>query len=572
MYGIGRHKEQEAMDFNNRFLERVRIPGLAVEAGEFYDVRDALSKDIAVYRYKKKQPLLWVVFMGGTGTGKSTLFNALCSATISAAGMERPTTAAPVMYVHAKHSLDNTFHFSNPVSGEESTPSHAPTAVKGLIIFEHDRDEIDHLVMVDTPDLDSIDRENRRMAEDLYRLADLIIFVTSQEKYADEIPSRTFGRVKKEGMPYFFLFNKADPAATRDEIIDFFRNRGMELDGDRICFIPYTPAPSVQTIAGQEAFSGFAARFFETVRKETLPDFLDERRHRRRARLRHSIDSFLDLVERENGAAERWLHQIDALFEEQGSVLFRPFEAHFKRDNEGHIRQEIRKIYSRYDILSKPRHYIKQLVLAPLRLLGLRERGADHVRRKDLARIQKQADITPILSAISATNRRVLETLSPGTPGAPFSEALHRDTLAFSDKEVRDRIERLQEGLIEWLEAKFRELARGIPKYKEVGIYSTAILWGGLILSFEIVLLGGIGFIEAALDSFLAPLVTKGSVSLFAYREIQAIAREMDARYRKGVLEILEEQKQRYASSLEPFLIREETIRELKDLKTELGS
>jgi len=560
------------MDFDNRLLERVRIPGLAMEAQEFYDVRDALSKDIAVYRYKKTQPLLWVVFVGGTGTGKSTLFNALCGAAISAAGMERPTTAAPVVYVHATHSLDTAFPFSNPVSGEESAPSHAPTAGKEMIVFEHDRNEIDHLVMVDTPDLDSVDRENRRMAEDLYRLADLIIFVTSQEKYADEIPSRTLGRVKNEGVPYFFLFNKADPAATRDEVIDFFRNRGLALDGDRVWFIPYTPAPSVQTIAGQEAFGGFAARFFETVRKETFPDFLDERRHSRRARLIDAIDSFLDLVKRENGAAERWIHQLETLFEEQGNALFRPFEAHFKRDNQGHIQREIRRIYSRYDILSKPRHYIKQLALAPLRLLGLRERDADHARRKDLARIQKQADITPILAAISAANRRVLETLTPETPGSPFSEALHRDTLAFSDTEVRDRIERLQEGLIEWLEGKFRELARGIPKYKEVGIYSTAILWGGLILSFEIVLLGGIGFIEAALDSFLAPLVTKGSVSLFAYREIQAIAREMDARYRKGVLEILEEQKQRYASSLEPFLIREEMIRELKDLKTELES
>jgi GTPase Era involved in 16S rRNA processing len=192
-----------------------------------------------------------VVFVGGTGTGKSTLFNVLCGAAISAAGMERPTTAAPVVYVHATHSLDTAFPFSNPVSGEESALSHASTAGKEMIVFEHDRNEIDHLVMVDTPDLDSIDRENRRMAEDLYRLADLIIFVTSQEKYADEIPSRTLGRVKNEGVPYFFLFNKADPAATRDEVIDFFRNRGLAPDGDRYGFIPYTPALLFRRLSGR---------------------------------------------------------------------------------------------------------------------------------------------------------------------------------------------------------------------------------------------------------------------------------------------------------------------------------
>jgi len=560
-----------AMDSYNRLLKRVEIPGLTIETKEFYDLRDALSKDIAVFLYKEKQPLIWVVFVGGTGTGKSTLFNALCGASISTVGMERPTTDVPVVYIRTKNSLDETFPFPDFPGGPENAETRNHGTGKRLIVVQHDRDEIDHLAVVDTPDLDSLDLENRRMAEDLYRLADLIIFVTSQEKYADEIPSRTLGRVEKEERPYFFLFNKADPANTGEEIIDFFRKRGLALDDKRVWFIPYMPAPSLQMFAGQEEFGRFAARFSETVRKETSRDFLSDQRNRRRAMLKRSVDSFLDLAERENTAAGRWLQQLGALFEEQGRALFHQFETRFKRDNQGHIQQEIRRIYSRYDILSKPRHYVKQLVLAPLRLLGLRDRDADRVHRKDLAQIQKQADITPILSAISAANRRVLETLFPETPGSAFSEALHRDALVLSDKEVQDRVGRLQERLIEWLEGKFSELARGIPRYKELGIYSTAIMWGGLILSFEVVLGGGISFIEAALDSFLAPLVTRGSVNLFAYHEIQGIARELDTGYREGILDILEEQKQRYASCLEPFLISGETIKGLQDLKEELG-
>ncbi len=145
------------------------------------------------------------------------------------------------------------------------------------------------------------------------------------------------------------------------------------------------------------------------------------------------------------------------------------------------------------------------------------------------------------------------------------------DEIAYSDKEVQDRIGQLQERLIEWLEGKFSELARGIPNHKKVGIYSTAIMWGGLILSFELVLGGGITFIEMALDSFLAPLVTKGSVNLFAFHEIQNIARELDKQYKEGILDILEEQKQRYLSCLEPLMIPDETIKGLQDLKAQLG-
>ncbi|MBN2398054.1 MAG: GTPase domain-containing protein [Deltaproteobacteria bacterium] len=550
-------------------LEKVNIPGLTTETQAFYDLRDNLSKDLAVLRYKEQQPLAWVVFVGGTGTGKSTLFNSLCGAQISRVGVERPTTDVPVVYIHATHAPDETFPFSDvPIRGERDEPGNHNTG-KHLIVSPHTRDDISHLALVDTPDLDSLDLANRRITEDLYRLADLIVFVTSQEKYADEIPSRMLSRVAREGKPCLFLFNKADPDTTRDEVVAFFRKREMALDDKRVWLIPYTTAPSPQRLAEEDSFVRFTDRFYEIVREGNIHDFLADQRQLRIEQLRSSLESFRALLEREKTAGDRWLFQLDALFEEQGRALFHQFETHFKQDNQGHIQREIGKIYSRYDILSKPRHYIKEIVLTPLTLLGLRDRDGAPMHKKDLEEIRKQTDVTPILSAISAVNRRVLEDLHPDDQGSPFAAALQQDALVLSDSEIRAHIERLQEGLMAWIEQKFRDLAKGIPKYKEVGIYSTAIIWGGLILSFEIVIGGGIGVIEAALDSFLAPLVTKGSVSLFAYHEIQGIARELDAKYREGIQEILKAQKERYVSCMEPFLIGEETITGLEDLKAE---
>ena len=559
-----------ALSSYSGFPEKVDIPGLTTETRGFYDLRDNLAKNIAVLQYKEQQPLAWVVFVGGTGTGKSTLFNALCGAQISRVGVERPTTDVPVAYIHADHSPDETFPLSDvPIRGEHDETRNHGTG-KHLVVSPHNRDDIAHLALVDTPDLDSLDLANRRMTEDLYRMADLIVFVTSQEKYADEIPSRMLSRVTREGRPYLFLFNKADPDTTREEVVAFFRKQEMDIEDNRVWLIPYTTSPSPQRLAAEESFVRFTDRFHEIVREESFLDFLADQRRFRVEQIRRSIASFLDLLEREKTAGDRWLHRLDALFEEQGRALFHQFETHFKRDNQGHIQQEIGKIYSRYDILSKPRHYIKQVVLAPLTFLGLRDRDGDHMHKKDLEEIRKQTDITPILSAISAANRRVLEDLHPEDQKSPFATALQQDTLVLSDREVQDHIERLQKDLMAWIERKFRDLAKGIPKYKEVGIYSTAIMWGGLILSFEIVIGGGIGVIEAALDSFLAPLVTKGSVSLFAYHEIQGIARELDAKYREGIQEILTKQKKRYVSCMEPFMIREDSITELEDLKTEL--
>ncbi len=572
---IGSVMNMVSADSYNVILETLKIPGLTIREKEFHAARDSLYKDTAVFFYKRKSPSIWAVFTGGTGTGKSTLFNTLCGSPISRTGLERPTTEAPVLYIHRKNALGKNFPFPEfriMYAGDvEDGRTDVNGAGKRLIVIEHDRDDLEHLVLVDNPDLDSLEAENRRMAEDLHRLSDVIVFVASQEKYADEIPSRTLSLLGKEGKPLFFLFNKADPANTPEEIIDFFRARGIVINDKRIWFIPYTASPLVDSLARQEDFSRFSTSFHEILQKKDSNSFLIEQIKQRRAMLKKSIDVFLDLVELERTAGDKWLERLDMLFKGQGRDLINQCEARFKEDNQGHIQQEIKNIYSRYDILSKPRHYVRQLLLAPFRLLGLRGKKPDRAHRRELSEIRKQTDITPILSAVSACNRLVLETLSPENHDSLFFRELRGDEIALSDKRVRSIIEQLQEEMMEWLEGKFSELARGIPKYKELGIYSTAIVWGGLILSFEIVLGGGITFIEVALDSFLAPLVTKGSVNIFAFHEIQNVARELDKKYKKGIMDILEEQKQRYVSRLQPLMIKEEAIEGLRALKAELG-
>ncbi|HOO91147.1 MAG TPA: 50S ribosome-binding GTPase, partial [Syntrophales bacterium] len=462
-------------------LQDLRIPGLSIREKEFSEMRDTLCKDMAVFLYKQQRPLIWAVFTGGTGTGKSSLFNSLCGSSISRVGMERPTTAAPVVYIHENNSLDAfplpDFRIEYAPDGE-GTQTNETDNGRRLIVVTHNRDDLEHIVLVDNPDLDSLEHEHRRIAEDLDRLSDVIIFVASQEKYADEIPSRTLDRIDREGKPCFFLFNKADPAHTSEEIVDFFRQRGITINRDRLWFIPYIPTPSLHSLSGQNGFARFSECFFETLRKETSVSLLIEQKRQRRAHLKRSIDSFHGLAERENKAGERWLGRLDQLFKEQGSNLFEQFEAHFKRDSQNHIQREIKNIYNRYDILSKPRHYLKQLFLVPLRLLGLRENNPGGTSRKVLLAVKKQADITPILSTMSGLNRLVLENLSPEDNDSSLFSELHRHELPISDQEVRDRIGQLQGQLMGWLEARFRDLARGIPKHKEVGIYSTAILWG----------------------------------------------------------------------------------------------
>jgi hypothetical protein len=115
-----------------------------------------------------------------------------------------------------------------------------------------------------------------------------------------------------------------------------------------------------------------------------------------------------------------------------------------------------------------------------------------------------------------------------------------------------------------WLEETFKTISRGIPKTKEWGIYSTSLLWGVLILSFETVVGGGFTVLDAALDTALAPFVTKGAVEIFAYHEIQKVAKELAKRYQEGLVSVVGKQRDRYRHSLTSLTTPLEEIEALK--------
>ena len=246
-------------------------------------------------------------------------------------------------------------------------------------------------------------------------------------------------------------------------------------------------------------------------------------------------------------------------------------EQHYAKTSQNYLQREIKKIFTKYDLFRKPRGYIVRILTAPLKLLGITKNKSSEDHTTELLKVRRKIDITPILIVIERFNRQVLENLSPDDETAPLYHEIRRIDIVMTEEEIRKRIEEEQEKLARWLEETFAEMARGISKTKEWGIYTTAILWGILIVSFELVLGGGISILEAALDSVLAPFVTKGSAELFASREIKKIAHELDHRYRDGLLSILKEQKDRYSESVLRLSTSSESIESIKSFQNELG-
>jgi hypothetical protein len=64
------------------------------------------------------------------------------------------------------------------------------------------------LAIVDAPDLDSVERANRVIADALVEAADLGIFVTSAIRYADKVPFDVVQRIAARGLPLLIVVNR----------------------------------------------------------------------------------------------------------------------------------------------------------------------------------------------------------------------------------------------------------------------------------------------------------------------------------------------------------------------------
>lgn len=184
---------------------------------------------------------LIVAVAGGTNTGKSTVFNLLLGRAASpvaatAAATRRPLLAASP--ARAQQCLDGRltpeFHPLRLGSADDVLDSDAPAAA--LYVAESESLP-DRLVLLDTPDVDSIERENWDVAEHIRALGDVIVAVVTGEKYRDERVVAFFRQAQRSGRVILPLMNKADPrngyAVARRQLSEFCADVGI----DGPCFV-----------------------------------------------------------------------------------------------------------------------------------------------------------------------------------------------------------------------------------------------------------------------------------------------------------------------------------------------
>jgi len=148
----------------NRFFDRFELPPVMVGEPELFELR---MRMVNLRRRLRDGPLapLRIAFFGPTGAGKSKLFSSLVRRTVSPSGYRRPFTRRSRYYIHDEwRSLVPAIH------GEPEL--HEDPAWKDVIL-------------IDTPDFDSVEEANRIEAERVFMESDGFLFVTDALKYAD---------------------------------------------------------------------------------------------------------------------------------------------------------------------------------------------------------------------------------------------------------------------------------------------------------------------------------------------------------------------------------------------------
>src|SRR5450631_577867 len=142
-----------------------------------------------------------VALAGATGSGKSSLFNVMAGADVAQVGVRRPTTSKPTAAIWGSESpsalLDwlivGARHVVEPESPQPQTA------------------ELDGLVLLDLPDFDSQAAAHRIEADRVLDLADVFIWVTDPQKYADaRLHDEYIARLSAHDAVTITVLNQAD--------------------------------------------------------------------------------------------------------------------------------------------------------------------------------------------------------------------------------------------------------------------------------------------------------------------------------------------------------------------------
>ena len=228
-------------DASLHLVDHLRALGEAVELCEGRVDPDALTEarrvvDQADRRLAISGSATVVALAGATGSGKSSIFNALSGTALATVGVRRPTTAHAMACSWGEESAEDLLDWLQ-IPRRHALPND-PAMDAAL----------DGLVLLDLPDHDSTELDHRMEVDRLVQLVDMLIWVVDPQKYADAaIHDRYLRPLAQHADVMMIILNQVDKLTIdqREQCLSDLR-RLLNSEG-----LPKVPVMAVSALTGE---------------------------------------------------------------------------------------------------------------------------------------------------------------------------------------------------------------------------------------------------------------------------------------------------------------------------------
>jgi hypothetical protein len=208
-----------------------RQPALAREAGQLRLAAALVRNAVGPFLDSNTNTPLHIAVVGGAGAGKSTIVNLLVGANVAEANPQAGYTRHPTAYIPPTVSTGWTGHlgFLGPLRKlDQSASANLDEDVYQVRRVDAGSSPLGDVVIWDCPDMTTWAAEHYalRLIE-VAGLADVIVYVASDERYNDEVPTQFLHLLVRAGKAVIVVLTKMRPEHSK-QLIEHFEKEVLD--------------------------------------------------------------------------------------------------------------------------------------------------------------------------------------------------------------------------------------------------------------------------------------------------------------------------------------------------------
>ena len=515
----------------SRFFDGFEMPPAL--AGE-QALRELRLRLLNLRRRLRDGPLapLRMAFFGPTGAGKSKLFGSLIGRNLSGSGYKRPFTRRSFYYVH------------------DSWQS-LVAAMQGQVELHHEPSWRD-VIVVDTPDFDSVELSNRDEAERVFLEADHFLFVTDSLKYADASTWDYLARIRSARKNFVVILNKVNsdtiPASFDSRFRDTFQLTSSEP-------LPYTTVTVPELPIGDDELIQHGS--IDTLRIQAASLIGETPADRSVERFRGELDGIFERAQELLEEVQTRRQQIQGLaqrLETRHRESIDRLEYRLSEGLEPAVRNEVyQRVMKRLDSIDLLR-YPRKIISYPINGLRSLWRSWTGSKPDDDPSAEASDAIDPVTTETfhmleSEIIRYADESRLDFIQQPGWERLLTRDTfreLRMEHEAIQEKFRQQHARFRDWVESHARDTAARITGENKFTFILSQVLFHTVLITAQIKTGGGFTLLEAGFDGVVSPFVAKAVSIAIGNEKVKKFEADAHQEHQQLLAEILDIGRQRF--------------------------